>query len=774
VSGNGQQAGAHHFRPGDYYGGLKKILRITRYRKMSSPGQYAAGERLSPWKLPLVLFLLSFATVLFTIVVFRLLTFFIMPSLFFDLLFIGFPMGALAGAYFFRISKQSFLKTLWILQGAMVVSILAMLACKHFDYLRAHLFDVELQRLFVQMLTFTLFFLPFFIAYGLSEYVGYQIGRRHLKGRMSIVYALYLFGAAGAYLFAEFVFPLLGAARLLGIPFLLIAVSMLLLYPPARVSRLLLFQQSIIAVLLFVPQLEGGFLHLYKGTSMQSTHAYASQGFETIHQEWGTYSLVEVMQKTGMERYIGFYNDIIQWRYAPGNGYFEHNIGMLPLEWAPAGGRIAIIGAGGGRQVQYARKSEHDFEKIMAIEIEPAVIEAVQETLAERFDHVYQDPRVELVTHEARSFMENTDERFDLIYLPSVGGYPQMMLEPGNMIRTIEAYKMLSNHLTEEGVLAIWYPSVLDPRTILTEQYMHTLASPDIGLQVRVYRNRGEFLIMAARRTDSLPTLGEVQEFYLAPAVKSMGARLAPIFVGMPVELGKTWEPSTFSPITDDQPFLAGNMQHIFSTQQVGKLFALVGGLLAVFAGFLYLLLKKRGDPKIPGKTFSQVILVSLFVGANFLVIEHYLILALFKKLYIYRDALVLGAISFLIISGLGSTFITPRLRPLLQSIGGLFILVLLFTHESLSPWANLALLAPVAFITGSFFPALFEAAADNPLGVFAADSIGAAIGSMVSFFIPIVFGFEWFFAFATVIFWATAIVTYLFFRNLRGVAVED
>jgi len=741
---------------------------------MPSPGQYAAGERLSTRKLTLVLFLLSFATVLFTIVLFRLLTFFIMPSLFFDLLFIGFPMGALAGAYFFRISKQSFLNALWILQGAMVVSILAMLACKHVDYLRAHLFDVELQRLFVQMLTFTLFFLPFFIAYGLSEYVGYQIGRRHLKGRMPVVYALYLFGAAGAYLFAEFVFPLLGAARLLCIPFLLVAMSMLLLYPPARVSRLLLVQQSAIAVLLFVPQLEGDFLQLYKGTSMQSTHAYANQGYETIHQEWGTYSLVEVMQETGMERYIGFYNDIIQWRYAPGNGYFVHNIGMLPLERAPPGGRIAIIGAGGGRQVQYARKLEHDFEKIMAIEIEPAVIEAVQGPLAERFDHVYQDLHVELVNHEARSFMENTDERFDLIYLPSVGGYPQMMLEPGNMIRTIEAYKTLSNHLTEEGVLAIWYPSVLDPRAILTEQYMHTLASPDIGLQVRVYRNRGEFLIMAARRTDSLPALGEVQEFYLEPAVKSMGARLAPYFVDMPVELGKTWERSTFRPISDDQPFLAGNMQHIFSTQQVGKLFALVGGLLVVFAGFLYLLLKKRGDPKIPGKTFPQVILISLFVGANFLVIEHYLILALFKKLYIYRDALVLGAISFLIISGLGSTFITPRLRPLLQFVGGLFILVLLFTHASLSPWANLALLAPVAFVTGSFFPALFEAAADNPLGVFAADSIGAAIGSLASFFIPIVFGFSWFFAFATVIFWATAIATYLFFRNPHDVAVED
>ena len=229
-----------------------------------------------------LLFLLSFATVVFTIALFRLLTFFIMPSLFFDLLFIGFPLGALAGAFFFRISKRSFLKTLWILQAAMLFSIIAMLACKHFDYLRAHLFDVQLQRLFVQMLAFTLFFLPFFIAYGLSEYIGYQIGRTHLRGRMPVVYAIYLFGAATAYLFAEFMFPLLGATRLLGVPFLLVATAMWMLAPTRPVRWILLVQQLAVLGLFFIPQLEGGFLKLYKGSSIQSTHAYATMGFETV------------------------------------------------------------------------------------------------------------------------------------------------------------------------------------------------------------------------------------------------------------------------------------------------------------------------------------------------------------------------------------------------------------------------------------------------------------------------------------------------------------
>ncbi|UCB55097.1 MAG: hypothetical protein JSW45_00710 [Thiotrichales bacterium] len=724
----------------------------------------------SKWKLPTVLFLLSFATVVFTIALFRLLTFFIMPSLFFDLLFIGFPLGALAGAYFFATSRQSFIKTLWILQGAMVFSVFAMLACKHFDYLRAHLFDVELLRLLIQMLTFTTFFLPFFVAYGLSEYIGYQIGRRHLKGRMPVVYAIYLFGAAGAYLFAEFMFPLLGATRLLGVPLLLVAVAMAMLSPSRRTQRILVAQQLVVLVLLLAPQLEGAFLKLYKGRSFESTHAYASMGFETIHQAWGRYSLIEIMQAPGPEGYVGFYNDIIQWHYAPGNGFIAHSIGMLPIELARPGGDIAIIGAGAGRQVQYARRSGHDFEQILAIEIEPAVIEAVRGDLANRFDHVYEDSRVQLVTSEARGYLEGADGLFDLIYLPSVGGYPQMMLEPGNMIRTLESYRTLSERLTENGILAIWYPSVLDPRTILTEQYMHTLESPEIGLQVRAYRTASEFLILAARHAYDLPTLQQVQEFYYRPAAAQIGSALASLFVHTPVEVGKTWDSATFRPIRDDQPFLAGNIQHIFSLQQVSTLFVLVSGLMLALGGLLLWLLRRRGNPRIPGRSFSQVVLISLFVGANFLVIEHYLILALFQKFYVYRDALVLGAISFLVITGLGSTFITPRMRPPLQLIGGVFILLLLIFHDSLSPWANLALLAPVAFVTGSFFPALFEAASDNPLAVFAADSIGAAIGSLASFFIPIVFGFSWFFVFATFMFWATAMVTFLFFRNLNVV----
>ena len=271
-------------------------------------------EELSSFTVSTVLFLLSFGTVLFTVILFRLLSFFIMPSLFFDLLFIGFPIGALVGFYLFKTKISSLSKSLWLLQLAMLFSVGTMFICKQYDYLRAHLFDIELTQLFLQIVIFTVFFLPFFVAYGLSEYIGYQIGRRVVKGKMYVVYALYLFGAALGYLFAEFFFTPLGIVPMMIIPFLCVALAALLL----KSSRfpLILVECALLLGLVFVPGLDSTFLKLYKGDSFQSTQYFEQYGYEIIHQEWGKYGLVEIMEaRSGVENYAGFYNDIFQWDY---------------------------------------------------------------------------------------------------------------------------------------------------------------------------------------------------------------------------------------------------------------------------------------------------------------------------------------------------------------------------------------------------------------------------------------------------------------------------
>ncbi|HZN56507.1 MAG TPA: hypothetical protein VFD71_00425 [Planctomycetota bacterium] len=734
---------------------------------MQYPG-VAAAERPSAWRLGGAMLLISFATVLFTLGVWKLLAFFIMPSLFFDLLFVGFPAGAFLGVKFVRISLRGFLRTLWILQGAMVLSVAACLVCKHADYLRAHLFEVRILKLLGQMGAFTVLFLPFFCAYGLSEYVGYQLGDRQLGGRMRLVYGLYLFGAAAAYLVIQPALREVGVTGVLGGSLLLTLAASGILTDRRRertiVGAICLAIALAFTVLPGASTLEAGFLDLYKGSSMHSTQAYAQNGYRLRFERWGKYSLTEIMSSAGGGQFAGFYNDFMQWEYTPGTGYSSRMLGAIPIHITPRGSRIAIIGSGGGRQVKWALQPRYQFEEILALELEPAVLEAVRKDLKEEFDSVYEAPVVRALCREARGYMQESKESFDLIFMPSVGGYPQMMLEPGNMIRTFDAYAVLKERLTDRGILAIWYPTGLDPVDVLTRQYVRTLGEQGLGLKTQAYRNGDEILILAAKSPATpLPSPAEIDAFLRAPDDPSgllprtdTLARTLPFFV--------LNDPS-FKPITDEQPYLAGNVRHIFSLGQLWVLFGLVAAILAFAGVFMFVALRRTGDPGIPGRSYTQVAGLSLLIGANFVLFEHYLCLALFKKLFVFQDALALGAVSFLVLSGLGSLLVRDSARRIVQGIALICLLPVLLFEKHLSSTMLLALILPVAFATGSFFPSVFELAIRNPIAVFAMDALGAALGSATSFFLPIAFGFSAFFPIAAAVFVATSILTWLFTR---------
>jgi hypothetical protein len=117
-----------------------------------------------------------------------------------------------------------------------------------------------------------------------------------------------------------------------------------------------------------------------------------------------------------------------------------------------------------------------------------------------------------------------------------------------------------------------------------------------------------------------------------------------------------------------------------------------------------------------------------------------------------------------LLLSGLGSFLATWRFRPALTGAATAAMVVLLAVPEKMLPAAGvLLLIVPVALATGSFFPALFEAAARNPLAVFALDGIGAGLGALLATFLPILFGFKAFFVSAGILFLVTGAASSLF-----------
>ncbi len=713
------------------------------------------------------LFGLSFATALFTLSIFKLLSFFIMPSLFFDLLFIGFPLGAFVAAHRLSAGRGSLLASLWGLQAIMVVSVGCCLLAKRFDYLRAHLFDIELARLVGQIAVFVGLFLPFFAAYGMSEYLGYQYGRSRLGGRMRLVYALSLFGAAAAYLFLRAALPTLGMAHVQILAFLAVAGSIAALGEgtragPRRASRPWCWGWRC------SPRgSRAASSRCTRGAGCSRTSDYEARlGCRSVYQRWGRYSLCEILEAPEKAAYYGFYNDMFQWEYSPRVGFTGPSLGALPILRTRPGSSIAIIGSGGGRQVRLAERLGD--RSVTAIELEPAVFEAVRspDYLLRAFGRVYEAPGVRPIRAEARGYFERSDERFDLIYLPSVGGYAQMMIEPGNMVRTFEAHRLLRDHLSEHGVLAIWYPRGLDTKGVLTDQYVRTLRS--LGMPTAAYRNSIEWLILARKDSSAAaPEAGELAaSMQLAPAAPR-AVEYLPIRHEVP-------EDPHFIPITDDRPFLAGNVRYILSMRQVHTLFAMAGGLMAAAGAGVWLALRHRGDPRIPGRPYAAVNGLAILIGANFLLIEHSLVLALFRRLYVYDDALALAVVSFLGFTGLGSLVgsLVPR-RWLLPLAAAGFGALLLGGHRL--PLAGVLLAAaPIAVATGTFFPALFDRAAANPLAVFALDAIGAGLGAVLATFVPILWGFGALFAVAGALFGLTAAADALFQRAPPSASVTE
>ena len=577
---------------------------------------------------------------------------------------------------------------------------------------------------------------------------------------MQLVYALALFGAAAAYVFLRVALPALGMARVQLLAFLAMAGSIAALGAGTSARAAAGVEAVALGLALLTPGLEGRFLALYKGRGDLSTYDFETNlGCRSVYQSWGRYSLCEILVSPRKSEYYGFYNDMLQWEYNPRMGFTGPSLGAIPILQTRPGQSIAIIGAGGGRQVRLAEQLGG--LSVVAIELEPAVFEAVRSPahLLHAFRRVYEALGVRPVRAEARGYFERSDERFDLIYLPSVGGYAQMMIEPGNMVRTYEAHRLLRDHLTKSGVLAIWYPRGLDTSGVLTDQYARTLRS--LGMLTAAYRNAVEWLILARRDpVSALPGADELAALM----------RLNPADPGAADYLPDRHEVSAdphFVPITDDKPYLAGNVRHILSMRQVRALFALAGGLMAAAGLGVWLTLRRRGDPQIPGRPYAAAGALAVLIGANFLLVEHALVVALFRRLFVYDDALALAAIAFLGLSGLGS-LAGPLVRKrwlLLASAVGLGALLL--GGRRLPILGVLLAVAPVALTTGTFFPALFDRAAANPLAVFALDPIGAGLGAVLATFVPIIWGFGAFFAVTAALFGVTAAIDVTFHREL-------
>ena len=119
-------------------------------------------------------------------------------------------------------------------------------------------------------------------------------------------------------------------------------------------------------------------------------------------------------------------------------------------------GRVLVLGAGSGNDVAVALAE--GAESVDAVEIDPAIAQLGRTTHP---DKPYLDPRVRLHVNDARSFLQNAQEKWDLIVFGTLDSMTRLSalssVRLDNFVYTQECLRQAKAHLTPQGGVALYF-----------------------------------------------------------------------------------------------------------------------------------------------------------------------------------------------------------------------------------------------------------------------------------------------------------------------------
>lgn len=131
--------------------------------------------------------------------------------------------------------------------------------------------------------------------------------------------------------------------------------------------------------------------------------------------------------------------------------------------------QVLVLGAGGGSDVQQARY--HQIPQITAVELNPQIVELLRSDYAEFSGHLYQRNDVEIQINEARGFITDSSQHYDLIQVALMDAFGAstagLYALNESYLYTVEAFKTYLQHLQPEGYLSVSRWIKLPPRDSL-------------------------------------------------------------------------------------------------------------------------------------------------------------------------------------------------------------------------------------------------------------------------------------------------------------------
>jgi hypothetical protein len=381
----------------------------------------------------------------------------------------------------------------------------------------------------------------------------------------------------------------------------------------------------------------------------------------------------------------------------------------MPYEFGRKPGDVCVVGAGTGNDVAAALRN--GARSVTAVEIDPAILYLGKRLHPER---PYQDTRTKAVVNDARTFLRETDQRFDTVVYglldshTNLGSMSNVRID--SFVYTVEGFRDAMRRLSPTGLLVVSY-TVLDPaqgdKLYAMLQQAHPQRAP------RVFRGayNGGMTYFAGPGLDTLPMnfarAEEVTHHYTATA-------------------------STVDVATDDWPFFYMKRRTYPVTYMV---------MIAILLGLSGWLMKRNlGLPRIAAPDAG----LFFFLGAGFMLIETKCITEL-GLVFGHTWSVVAVAISSILIMVFAANQWVMRRGPAphrwsFAMLGGALLLGLLVTRLSTAgfviPLAKLVmplvLTLPLLFAGLVFSSELAERGEIGP--VLSVNLFGAMLGGFLEY----------------------------------------
>ncbi len=298
----------------------------------------------------------------------------------------------------------------------------------------------------------------------------------------------------------------------------------------------------------------------------------------------------------------------------------EWNAYNIPYHFYPKPPSVLVLGAGTGNDVAAAVRN--GAERVVAVEIDPLILQVGRDL---HFEKPYQSPRVHAVVDDARSYIQNSHEKFDVIVFSlldshTTGSY-YSNIRIDNYVYTLESLQAARRLLNPDGIFIVkfWVSSPwIAGRLYTLVKTVFDQSPVDVSAVSSFYTTAGRFFIAGSpERIRQAMTDPALQSYLLNnPAVENSDVRIT----------------------TDDWPYL----------YQRDRGIPLSFGLLSVILVlFCWQLLRRTGMP------LASLRWHFFFLGAGFMLLEAQIVskMALLFGTTWLVNSVVVGGLLLLIVA---------------------------------------------------------------------------------------------------------------------------